>query len=129
MKSIAFLFPFLCLCLSCGNPAHEKMLQEAFSFHEKSLTIRENLEKILQQGVTLTDEQQSELRDFLEDWDQSFVEVPGFEHTHDHDHDHEGHDHSHHHAHKAPELTPEQHLQLQKHLYEQLVEVYSRVQK
>lgn len=129
MKSLTPVVVFLYLCLSCGGKSQEKVLQEAYFVHEKSMSLRENLEEMLQKPEGLNDLQKTELREFLEDWDQSFVEVPGYEHTHDHDHDHEGHDHSHHHAHNAPNLTPEQHLQLQQHLYEQLEDVYGRVIK
>jgi len=130
MKYLTYLPTLLFLCLGCGNATQDSLLQDAFSFHEKSLMIRESLEEILQQGDNLSEVQRSDLQGFLEEWDQSFVEVPGFEHAHDHDHDHGSHDHHHHHhAHKAPDLTPEQHFQLQQHLYESLLEVYGRVKK
>ncbi|WP_209329352.1 hypothetical protein [Lunatimonas salinarum] len=125
MKSSPILIWLLYLLVGCNDTTQEKQLQEAYSFHEKSLAIREKLENLLKSAEHLAPTQYDELRAFLEEWDNSFVEVPGFEHTHDHDH--QGHDH--HHAHKAPELTPQQHLQLQQHLYGELMEAYKSVKK
>jgi hypothetical protein len=58
------------------------------------------------------------LKERLHEWDQNFVEVPGFEHEH-HQHEH-GH---HHHHNPAPNLTPSQHLNLQKGLLEEIKEI------
>ena len=49
----------------------------------------------------------------LKAWDEQLVEVPGFEE----EHDHSGHDHHHD---EQPELTPEQHLEVQQYLLQEI---------
>lgn len=61
-------------------------------------------------------------RQVLKAWDESLVEVPGYEHT---DHDSHAHDH---HAHRPQaELSPADALAVQQELHRQLLQLEARV--
>ncbi|WP_420155401.1 hypothetical protein [Siphonobacter sp.] len=58
-------------------------------------------------------------------WEENLVTVPGMEH--EHEHEHEGHgegEHHHHHEHKkAPDVTPEQHVEIQKEIKKSIEQI------
>lgn len=68
------------------------------------------------------------LHDEVHEWEHNIVEIPGHAHSHDHDHDH-GHDHKHDHAQDRvlEGLSDEEHLEIQKELYEQIRQISSRL--
>ncbi len=129
------LFAALLAGCNSGEKVDED-LQTAFKIHEEAVEVRK---KIADQINTFKENTDSlfvesyksdldSIRLLLEAWDDQLVEVPGFDHEHDHsdhddEHDHSGHDHDHDHDHdheNTPELSPEQHLEVQKHLLSQI---------
>lgn len=58
-------------------------------------------------------------------WEENLVTVPGMQH--EHEHEHEGHgegEHHHHHEHKkAPDVAPEQHVEIQKEIKKNIEQI------
>ncbi len=110
-----FLSLLALLISSCsGNSEKDSKLKEAHEIHEASMSVRAQTVAALEIMKSSAESAEDSLRvkDLemaLKEWDDQVYEIPGFEHDHDHDHDH---DHHHHHR-KAPDLTPEQHLEMQ----------------
>lgn len=118
------------LLSSCQSNKSNPILEEAYDIHKESMAIRQELQTFLDGLSKITDSTTvnmlAEMRESLESWDQSFVEVPGYEHEHHHDDD----DHDHHHHHNtAPNLTPKEHLTLQKHLFEEIKKLEDKIKK
>lgn len=109
------------IILSCRPQKIDPRLAEAHEYHQQAGQIRENLNQQLadMEGDNLTLITVQEFKRALEDWDEAWVEVPGFEHDHDHDHEEEGNNHHHHHI-AAPNLSTDEHLELQKHLLKEI---------
>jgi hypothetical protein len=100
-KSWIFLgaVAFFTACQS--NTSHDPLVEEAYQIHMEAVNLQKQLKPKLDSLVALDSARYSNLqKDFL-DWQETLVEVPGFDHDHDHDHDH------HNHA-AQPEVTPEQ---------------------
>ncbi|WKN44175.1 hypothetical protein [Tunicatimonas pelagia] len=125
------------LVVACGDSKKtDENLQQAFELHQEAVEIRQMADKQIDQLKanedslfvnTYTADLESISRS-LKEWDEQLVEVPGFEHDHDHDHDHSGHDHDHDHDHgEQTKLTPEQHLQVQQHLLEEIKAIAEEV--
>ncbi|MFN4086486.1 MAG: hypothetical protein ACK4LB_11140 [Spirosomataceae bacterium] len=95
------------ILMACQNQTKEKdpFLEEAYQLHLEAIEIQQDLEPKIDSLVKLDSVRFDSLRIAFQNWEESLVEVPGFEH----DHDHEGHDH-HHHDHGAaqPDVTPQQ---------------------
>ena len=111
-----FMTLLVVLISSCsGNSENDSKLKEAHEIHEASMDVRAQVMAALEirkSGAESADDslRVKNLEMALKEWDDQVYEIPGFEHDHDHDHDH------HHHHRKAPDLTPEQHLEMQKEL-------------
>ena len=120
--------------MACGGKKEpNEDLQQAFKLHQEAVNIHnqagEQLAKLMANGDSLfIQANQKDLDSIsrsLKAWNEQLVEVPGFEEAHDHSgHDHSGHDH--HHA-KQPELTPQQHLQVQQHLLQEIRAIEKRI--
>nr|WP_298998809.1 hypothetical protein [uncultured Allomuricauda sp.] len=119
------------LISACGDSKEKnENLQQAFKFHEEAIKFRQTAEDQISKLKADTDSlfvatYSNDLKSIssaLEAWDEQLIEVPGFEEEHDHSHhDHSGHDHDHHHHnHSQQELTPEQHLEVQQHLLQEI---------
>ena len=116
------------LLVACGDKKKtNKDLQEAFKLHQEAVNIRN--QTVDQLAILTANEDSLFIKAYKNDldsisrslkaWDEQLVEVPGFEEEHDHSgHDHD-HDHDHDHGEQG-ELTPEQHLQVQQHLLQQI---------
>lgn len=119
----ALLLPLIMLACSHDKKPDEN-LQEAFKIHEDAVGLRNQLGNELEKLNAIDDSlfvlankgNLDSIANALKSWDEQLVEVPGFEE--EHDHDHEGHDHHHHD--EQPDLTSEQHLEVQKHLFEEI---------
>ncbi len=62
-------------------------------------------------------------------WEENLVTVPGVEHDHEHEHEHKDGEHEHHHHEhkKAPDATPEQHLEIQKEIKKNIEQIQSEL--
>lgn len=119
------------LLIGCNNnkKSHSD-LQKAFEFHQEAIKIRQITDKdmSLLNGNKDSSFIKTYKRDLdsisilLNSWDEVLIEVPGF----DEDHDHSGHDHDHDHD-KLPELTAEQHLEVQQHLLKEIRRIAEKV--
>ncbi len=123
MKKINITSAFIIssiLIWGCGGNQQDSKLEEAYEYHKTSIEIRE---RIGEKFKTLEpDSPDLELwKERLQEWDNNFVEVPGFGHEHHHD-ENEHHDHHHHHN-PAPNLSSSEHLNLQKGLLEEVKEI------
>jgi hypothetical protein len=110
----------LCL-LGCQGKKKDPLLEEAYQQHQEAALIRKEITRQVKQIEVGADSAMlstiNPIKAALQEWDEAWVEVPGFEHEHHHDHDH---DHDHHHPNTAPNLSAQEHLDLQKHLLEEL---------
>lgn len=106
------------ILLSCQSKKYDLLLIEAQGFHQQAGHIRENLSKRISDAEveSLMRPILQEYKQAIKEWDEAWVEVPGYEH----DHGEEGHDHHHH---TVPKLTAKEHLELQKHLLEEIMEL------
>lgn len=112
---------------ACGSEGEKQkeMLQQAYGLHLKSIQIRHTLNEWLTKSKehALTDSLYNQdldsITQLLEIWDTQVVEVPGFEKEHHHEHDH----------HVQPQLTPQQHIQIQQHLLNEIREIAKRVNR
>lgn len=111
----------LLLLFSCGTHRDDqKIMEEAASIHDDALQIAEEAE---QQISTLTLAYPDSVKQFLleiEQWEENLVEVPG--HAHEH-RDHEGHTHDH----SPVTLTPEEMLNVQLELRDQIGALKKRI--
>ncbi len=108
----------LLVVFHCQSKKQDSNLHEAYEHHKVSVKVRERVgERIENLNI---EEHEKEILDRIKErlveWDESFVEVPGFEHEHDHEDDH---DHHHHHN-PAPNLSAVEHLSLQMGLLEEI---------
>ncbi|MEL6557086.1 MAG: hypothetical protein AAFQ94_02815 [Bacteroidota bacterium] len=135
---IAVIF-FLTFTISCNTTKKvDKDLQQAFELHEKSMSIRNQVDGKV--NTLFSDKDSIEvngqvqyldsIKMTLKNWDEQMIEVPGFEDEHDHaGHDHAGHDHDHDHNHDKVELTSKQHLEVQQHLFEEIQSIAGELDK
>ena len=133
-KQFFLTLGLIALLVACGDkkkPSED--LQQAFKLHQEAMSIRSQINDQLAKLTTNGDslflkafkKDLDSINRSLKDWDEKLVEVPGFEEEHDHSgHDHSGHDHHHD---DEPELTPEQHLQVQQHLLEEIRAIETRI--
>lgn len=121
-RQISTTLLLLVMIMACSHDKKPgKNLQQAFKIHQDAVKIRNqvagHLDKLNANEdslfVTAYKENLDSISRALETWDEQLVEVPGFEEAHDHS----GHDHHHD---EQPELTPEQHLQVQQHLFKEI---------
>ncbi|MEO1013048.1 MAG: hypothetical protein AAFX53_17250 [Bacteroidota bacterium] len=116
----------IALLAACGDTKQmNEDLKAAFELHKEAIEIRKMAKDKMARLkankdslfiATHTEDLNSITRS-LETWDEQLVEVPGFEHDpnhSDHDHDHD-HDHD-----NGQELTPKQHLEVQRHLLDEV---------
>lgn len=109
--------------MACSS--EDPRLTEAARWHESALVKRAalgyTLDSLGQAGLAPQDSL-ARWRQALNAWDESLVEVPGYEHA---DHDHHSHNH---HAHQPQaELSPEDALAVQRELHTQLLQLEARV--
>ncbi|MEM8969019.1 MAG: hypothetical protein AAGE93_21560 [Bacteroidota bacterium] len=137
-KPFILTLGMMALVVACGDSKKtDENLQQAFELHQQAVKIRQTTDKQIDQlkanedslFVSTYKADLDSISRSLEEWDEQLVEVPGFEHEHDHsDHDHSGHDHDHDHDHgEQTNLTPEQHLQVQQHLLEEIKAIAEEV--
>jgi hypothetical protein len=137
MKKITFLgiLTLVTLIWACGNSLKDDpKVKEAGKIHLEASEIQEEIEPMVEQidslNSVLTDKKKtladssakqadeviaalSKVKTDFEDWEANVFEVPGVEH----DHEHAEGEHHHHHDHKpAPDLTPDQMLDVQKEM-------------
>lgn len=125
-KSAIAIIGLVAIITGCGtDPKKSKELTEAYETHLKSLSIRNEVINQLGQLIDGSDSTFlanqrglfESIQLSIQNWDEQLVEVPGFEE----EHDHSGHDHDHDHDHgNELELTPKQHLEVQKHLLQEI---------
>ncbi|MCI4669474.1 MAG: hypothetical protein MRZ79_15170 [Bacteroidia bacterium] len=124
-----YYFPavLLCLFIACKSGEPDPQLKQAFELHEIAIQKHDSLENELTaldpQSLSAEGQQKlTELKKASTNWEESVVEVPGFEHEHEEGHDHEGHDHDHHHDHASTnlkDLPPSEILKLQQALVDE----------
>ena len=119
------------LACKTPNPKDDPVLQEAFKIHEQAVKMYKQVNEMLSstddliaeikgddtdstfaaRKTTVISDAASLKADLLK-WEESLVEVPGFDHDHDHDHGEGGHHHA-----KIPEhvkkMAPAEMLKLQ----------------
>ncbi|MEM7109323.1 MAG: hypothetical protein AAF519_13950 [Bacteroidota bacterium] len=125
LKVLTFLM-FLVTIMACSHDKKpDENLQQAFKIHEDAVSLRNQIAGELEKLNAMEDslfvathsENLDAIAGALKNWDEQLVEVPGFEE----EHDHEGHDHHHHD--EQTELTSEQHLQVQQHLFDEIQKI------
>lgn len=108
------------LLLGCQPQKKDSLLGRAFEYHQQAKNTRENLDQQLRKLESTVDisvfSALEEFKNALHAWDEAWVEVPGF----DHDHEEDDHEHNHHHHNQEPNLSPREHIELQKHLLEEI---------
>ena len=125
----------LVFVLGCAPSKDDKLIQQSIEIHGEAMTIGKDVKEKIKQLSAKTDGldslMQSAIKDSVknleqawEEWEASIVEVPGNE---DHDHDHHDHDHDHDHS-PAPDLTPEQVLEIQQDIKKRATGLNDRVQ-
>ena len=133
-----FVLGLMILCYSCTEQKPDENLRNAFDLHNEALDMRKKVKDHLTQlrqnedsvflshyGSTL-----DSLSLLAEAWDEQIIEVPGFEHKddhshdHDHDHDHHGHDHV-----EDLNLAPEEHLEIQQELKDEIFAIEKALSK
>ncbi len=130
IKSFASLillsgFLFSCNSKSGHDHDHEEVtdqnLIEANQFHQQALDIREELLEVEKQ-LKAAEIDYTALKEELKIWDKDIIEVPGFEHSHDDEHQRKYHVHN-----PMKEFTPEEHKNYQQVMYDEIVEIASRM--
>ena len=117
------------LLTACNdNKRANENLKQAFEFHQEAIKIRQmmddqmtklkaNMDSLFVETYT---KDLDSINRLLNSWDELLVEVSGFEEAHDHS----GHDH---HQDNLQQLTPEQHLEVQQHLLEEIKAIAEKV--
>lgn len=130
----AILISLVSLVTACSDKKEkDEDLVEAFRIHQEAIKIRQSTQEQIEKLTTLTDSafiathgnSLDSISESLSQWDEQLVEVPGFEEEHHH-HDHAGHDHDHDHS-EGPDLTPQQHLEVQQYLLEDIKIIAEKV--
>ncbi|WP_194775751.1 hypothetical protein [Pararhodonellum marinum] len=121
------------ISLGCGrntDQGQNPLLIEANQIHQKSLDIREEILPIEEELKNLP-QTNEKIWEALRIWDKDIIEVPGFEHSHGDENNDHG-DHSHHrkyHVHNPLKpMEPEQHLQYQIMMYEEIKVIFSEME-
>lgn len=65
-----------------------------------------------------------EIKDLLKVWDKDIIEVPGYEHSHDDEHERKYHVHN-----PMKEFSDEEHLEYQKVMHQEIVEINAKIQE
>lgn len=130
IKSIPLLFSLSVIMIACNsksghNHDHEEVTDEnliqANMIHQQSLDIREELME-LEKQLKEANIDYAALKEELKIWDKDIIEVPGFEHSHDDEHQRKYHVHN-----PMKEFTPEEHKNYQQVMYDEIVEISSRM--
>jgi len=114
MKTFLYALP-LAFAFSCGGSDQKsQMLTQANELHLESVSIAAKLEKSLDSLGRYASAAEKirldSLAHLVELWEESVIEVPGFEHAHEHT---EGHEHK-----PAPQMTDESMLEYQRNAKE-----------
>ncbi|KEO74617.1 hypothetical protein [Anditalea andensis] len=117
------LFTLLVSLLSCSNEV-DRNLEKAYYYHMEANKLRRELDVLMEKESVYapSDGLYTDILSLLGEWDDNFVEVPGYEH--EHSASDKGH-HRHHHQ-PIPNITPLEHLYLQKSLYEDIKLIYEK---
>ena len=138
-KLVVLALGLITLITSCGEKKIDENLQKAFELHKEAVEVRQTAQDQIEKLESNSDslfvatygKDISALSSSLKEWDEQLIEVPGFEEEHDHTHhDHSGHDHDHdhdHHHHDQPELTPQQHLEVQQQLLQEIKQLAGKI--
>ena len=130
-KQLFITLGLIALLVACGDKKHQNEdLEQAFKLHQEAIIIRNQMADQLAKLTANVDSlfvkayknDLDSISRSLKAWDEQLVEVPGFEEAHDHS----GHDHHHD---EQPELTPEQHLQVQEHLLQEIRAIEKSINK
>lgn len=129
MKTTYIAVIMVALWACGGKPTDNQTLVEANRIHLESISIQEKIEPKIEQldslKSTLKDSTKiakiENIKQMFEEWEESLIEVPGFEHEH---HKHDGHEHHHK---PAPEMTDESMLDYQKNTKKAIEELKSQV--
>jgi len=140
MSTYKLFIPILVIAIllsACGDKKEtSEDLRQAFELHLEAIKTRQLTKEKLARLKAHTDtvfvktygQHLDSLDQLLEAWDENLIEVPGFEEEHDHDHHDHDHDHDHHHHHNAQQdLTPKQHLEVQRHLLEEIKGISKKI--
>lgn len=118
---------FFCLVFSCsgkkeqeGNP---EIYAEANGYHQKSLDLREEI-TLFEKQLKDSNIDYNALKEELKTWDKDIIEVPGFEHSHDDEHQRDYHVHN-----PMKPFKDSEHLDYQKVMHEEIVELHEKFQK
>ncbi len=124
MKTIIYALP-LAFAFSCGGSDQKsQLLIQANQLHLESVSIAGKLEKSLDslgQHANATEKiRLDSLAHLVELWEESVIEVPGFEHAHQHT---EGHEHK-----PAPQMTDESMLEYQRNAKEAILSIRAQAE-
>lgn len=124
MKTIIYALP-LAFAFSCGGSDQKsQLLIQANQLHLESISIAGKLEKSLDslaQHASANEKiRLDSLAHLVELWEESVIEVPGFEHAHEHT---EGHEHK-----PAPQMTDESMLEYQRNAKEAIQSIRAQVE-
>ena len=124
MKTIIYALP-LAFAFSCGRSDQKsQLLIQANQLHLESIRIAGKLEKSLDslaQHASANEKiRLDSLAHLVELWEESVIEVPGFEHAHEHT---EGHEHK-----PAPQMTDESMLEYQRNAKEAIQSIRAQVE-
>lgn len=124
MKTILYALP-LAFTFSCGGSDQKsQMLIQANELHLESVSIASKLEKSLdslgQHASAAEKIRLDSLAHLVELWEESVIEVPGFEHAHEHT---EGHEHK-----PAPQMTDESMLEYQRNAKEAIQSIRAQAE-
>ena len=119
--------------MACSDKKRpDEDLKQAFKLHQAAIALRnytgDQLAELTKGDSLFVQAYKVDLDSIshsLAAWDDQLVEVPGFEEEHDHSaHDHSGHAHDHD---EQPDLSPEQHLQIQQYLLQEIQAIEKRI--
>lgn len=133
MKNLLSVCLLATIFSACQEDPKEKLLNEAFGYYSESEKIHvivetrlDSLEQlILTQKLLPADSLHQEiavLKTEFKTWQDNFFEVPGHEHQHEAGHEHHHHDHK-----KAPDLTPEQMVAVQKEILDNIRKINTKI--
>lgn len=135
MKTNLFVFSISLILLGAcdSNSEPDPVMKQAFSVHNQALAAFDSLHTILKTESEGASEAYKAKLDSIDtemhEWEETLVEVPGFEHDHDHG-EHEGHDHDHDHdasAEQYKDLPPAEMLAAQQAFLAEILRIGSQI--
>ena len=117
----------LLIFTACSSASDKAALEEAASSHHEALAVAKAISEKLTRWKSdsvyqVPVDSLVQWQQALAVWQESVVEVPGYEHEHDHDHE----DHHHHH-HTTVAVSAEDIIKIQRELLERIESLHQRI--